>query len=47
MADEATTPEDNVTDEGQLSEDDMEAVVGGLGTSNMGILGEAGLGEAI
>lgn len=45
MAEDETTPQDDVTDEGQLSDEDMESVVGGMGGTG-GILGEAGLGEA-
>lgn len=47
MAEEKATPDEDPMAEGQLSEDDMEAVVGGLGGGNLGILGEAGMGEAI
>lgn len=41
MADEKATPDEDVTDDGQLSEDEIEAVVGGLGEGGVGILGEA------
>lgn len=46
MVDDPATPDKDETDEGQLSEDDMESVVGGM-QANVNVAGPAGvLGEA-
>lgn len=51
MSEDDTIPADDTTpaesSDGELSEADMEAVIGGLGESGGGTFGEAGLGEAI
>lgn len=48
MADDDTTPADQADNEDQLSDEDMESVVGGFGSTGTGAFGEAGVvGEAV